>query len=74
MMTSETFDTQFWRDVAVAYEQVARDASLQVTVERENKQAMVKSNQGIVIIMIGDAPSQKPQALIVPPGQGTGDQ
>jgi hypothetical protein len=72
-MTSETFDTQFWRDIAVAYEQVSRDATMQITVERENKKALVKSNQGIAVIMIGDAPNEKPPALIVPPGQGTGD-
>lgn len=72
-MTSETFDTQFWRDVAVGYEQVARDSSLQITVERENKQALVKSTQGVVIIMVGDAPNEKPPALVVPPGQGKGD-
>jgi hypothetical protein len=73
-MTSETFDTQFWRDVATGYEQVARDASLQVTIERENKQALIKDNQGIVVIMIGNARNEKPPALVVPPGQGKGDQ
>ena len=73
-MTSETFDTQFWRDVAVGYEQVSRDCSLQITVERENKQALIKSVSGVAMIMIGDAPNEKTPALIVPPGQGKGDQ
>ena len=59
MMTSETFDTQFWRDVATGYEQVARDASLSITVERENKQAVIKSVQHLVVVMIGDAPNEK---------------
>ena len=72
-MTSDTFDTQFWRDVATGYEQVARDASLSITVERENKQAVIKSVQHLTVIMIGDAPNEKPPALVVPPGQGTGD-
>jgi hypothetical protein len=68
-----TLDTQFWRDVAEAYEQVSRDSTLEATVERENKQALLKSSKGIVFIMIGDAPNEKPPTLIVPPGQGTGD-
>jgi hypothetical protein len=67
------FDTQFWREVAQAYEQVARDNSLVITIERDNKQALVRDNKGIVFIMIGDAPNEKPPTLIVPPGQGTGD-
>jgi len=66
-------DTQFWHEVAKAYEMVSRDSSMEITVERENKQALVKVVQGVCLIMVGDAPNEKPPTLIVPPGQGTGD-
>jgi hypothetical protein len=68
-----TFDTQFWRDVAIGYEQVSRDPTLQITVERENKRAFIKDNKGVTFILIEDAPNEKLPTLIVPPGQGTGD-
>lgn len=73
-MVTTNFDTQFWREIAAAYEEIARNAELEITVERENKRAMLKSAKGIVFIMIDDAPNEQPPTLIVPPGQGTGDQ
>jgi hypothetical protein len=69
-MVTTNFDTQFWRDIASGYEQVARNNELEITVERENKRAMIKANKGIIIIMIDDAPNEKPPTLIVPAGQG----
>ena len=64
------FDTQFWREVAAAHERVSVDASMEVTVERENKHAFIRAVDGSTLILISDAPNEKPPALVVPPGQG----
>lgn len=62
--------TQFWSEVATAYERTSIDASLEIVIERENKRALVRSIDGVTLITVSEIANEKPPALVVPPGQG----